>query len=47
MDLAIEIAELLLANAVNPRIKNKNGKVPLDYVKNTAMKSVFCKYDAT
>ena len=45
-DLAIEIAELLLASGADPRIRNKNGKVPLDCVKNTAMKNVFDKYDA-
>jgi tankyrase len=41
---AMEIAELLLANGANPRIKNKMDKTPLDYVKNDAMKAVFAKH---
>jgi ankyrin repeat protein len=47
MDCAIEITKLLLANGADPRIKNKNGKAPIDYVKNPAMKDVFCKHVAT
>ena len=47
MDLAIEIAKLLLANGANPRIKNKNGKTPIDYAKNSEMKAVLSKHDAT
>jgi len=47
MDYAIEIARLLLTNGANPRIKNKNGKMPIDYVKNPEMKDVLSKHDAT
>jgi hypothetical protein len=43
---AIEIADLLLGNGANPKIKNKMDKTPLDYVKNDAMKEVFAKHAA-
>jgi uncharacterized protein len=47
MDCAIEITRLLLANGADPRIKNKNGKTPIDYAKNPEMKDVFSKHVAT
>ena len=47
MDCAIEIATLLLSNGADPRIKNKNGKTPIDYAKNSRMKDVLRKHDAT
>ncbi len=46
-ELVIEITKLLLSYGADPRIKNKNGKTPLDYVKNEEMKDVFRKHDVT
>jgi ankyrin repeat protein len=46
-DSALQIARLLLANGADPRIKNKNGKTPMDYAKNSEMKDVLRKRDAT
>ena len=43
---AIEIADVLLSNGASPRLKNKMGKTPLDYVKNADMKAVFSKHMA-
>jgi uncharacterized protein len=45
MDSAIEIAKLLLANGADPRIKNKNGKTPIDYARNAEMKAVLRSHD--
>jgi ankyrin repeat protein len=45
MDAAIEIARLLLANGADPRIKNTNGKTPVDYARNAEMKDVLRKHD--
>jgi ankyrin repeat protein len=45
--LVIEITKLLLSHGADPRIKNKNGKTPLDYVKNEEMKDVFRKHGVT
>jgi uncharacterized protein len=47
MDCAIEITKLLLTNGADPRIKNKNGKTPIDYAKNSEMKDVLGKHNAT
>ncbi|MGP0067523.1 MAG: ankyrin repeat domain-containing protein [Isosphaeraceae bacterium] len=44
--LAIELAKLLLSNGADPRIKNKNGKTPLEYVKNEKMRDVFRDFGA-
>jgi uncharacterized protein len=46
-DSAIEIAKLLLANGADPRIRNKNGKTPIDYVTNAEMKDVLTMRGAT
>jgi tankyrase len=43
-ELAIEITTLLLSHGADPRIKNRNGKTPLDYVKSEEMKDVFRKH---
>jgi uncharacterized protein len=47
MDCAIEITKLLLASGADPRIKNKNGKTPLDYARNTEMKTLLRNHNTT
>lgn len=42
-DEAIEIAKILLSNGANPHMKNKNGKMPRDYVKDPVMAKLFSK----
>jgi ankyrin repeat protein len=46
-DCAIENTKLLLAKGADPRIRNKNGKTPIDYVKNSETNDVLSKHDAT
>ena len=38
---AIEIIKILLDNGANPNLKNKKGKLPIDYVKKDAIKKLF------
>lgn len=40
-DMAVEIARVLLAHGADPKAKNKQGKMPADYVKRDAMKKMF------
>src|SRR5271165_6923716 len=40
MAYAIEITRMLMANGADPRIKNKNGKTPVDYAKNPELKNI-------
>jgi hypothetical protein len=42
----IEITKLLPSNGADPRIRSKNGKAPIDYVKNDKLKDVFRKHGA-
>jgi ankyrin repeat protein len=46
-ELVIEIKKLLPSHGADPRMGNKNGKTPLDYVKNEEMKDEFRKHDVT
>jgi ankyrin repeat protein len=41
LDCAIELARLLLSSGADARLKNKNGKRAIDYVKNAALRDVF------
>jgi tankyrase len=43
---AIQILKLLLSNGANPKIKNRLGRTPIDYVKIDEMNDVFSKYTA-
>ncbi len=43
---AMEIIKLLLSSGADPRIKNRNGKAPVDYVKNAEIRGMFRKHDA-
>jgi hypothetical protein len=45
LELMIEITKLLLSNGADPRIKN--GKTPIDYVKNDKLKDVLRNHGAT
>ncbi|MEW4486580.1 ankyrin repeat domain-containing protein [Thalassoglobus sp. JC818] len=40
-DVAIEIVKLLLASGADTKIQNKNGKTPIEYVRNEKMKELF------
>ncbi len=40
-DCAIELVKLLLSNGADTQVKNKNDKMAIEYVKNSAMKEVF------
>jgi tankyrase len=39
---AIEIVKLLLAAGANPKVRNKSGRTPLDYVRDDSTKKLFC-----
>ncbi|HEX4144219.1 MAG TPA: ankyrin repeat domain-containing protein [Pirellulales bacterium] len=47
MDGAMEIIKLLLRSGADARIKNKNGKTPIDYVKSAEMKDIFRNHHAS
>jgi len=45
-DRAIELARLLLFHGADVRIKNQNGKLAIDYVKNAEFREVFAAHNA-
>ncbi|TWU14691.1 Ankyrin repeats (3 copies) [Symmachiella macrocystis] len=46
-DRAIDLTRLLLSHGADARIKNKNGKMAIDYVKHAALKDVFAELNAS
>ena len=46
-DAAIEIAKMLLSNGADLRLRNKNGKLPIDYVKTPEMMTVLSAHATT